>query len=83
MRYDDELLNVNYITNMDVEHKLVNRQETMEEMKKKANFFKENLITMLSQIRIWSFYLFYVMDELWGGVVISVLFWRFANQVNI
>lgn len=32
-------------------------------------------------LRIWSFCLFYVMAELWGSVVISVLFWGFANQV--
>jgi len=34
-------------------------------------------------LRIWSFCLFYVMAELWGSVVISVLFWGFANQVII
>jgi AAA family ATP:ADP antiporter len=32
-------------------------------------------------LRVWSFCLFYVMAELWGSVVISVLFWGFANQV--
>lgn len=35
----------------------------------------------LAIMRIWSFCLFYVMAELWGSVVISVLFWGFANQV--
>lgn len=34
-------------------------------------------------LRIWSFCLFYVMAELWGSVVVSVLFWGFANQVNL
>lgn len=34
-------------------------------------------------LRIWSFCLFYVMAELWGSVVVSVLFWGFANQVII
>ncbi|MFQ6664165.1 hypothetical protein Gotur_031360 [Gossypium turneri] len=34
----------------------------------------------LAILRIWSFCLFYVMAELWGSVVISVLFWGFANQ---
>ncbi|CAL5373555.1 unnamed protein product [Camellia sinensis] len=34
----------------------------------------------LAIIRIWSFCLFYVMAELWGSVVISVLFWGLANQ---
>merc|ERR1711871_435985 len=29
----------------------------------------------------WSFCLFYVMAELWGSVVVSVLFWGFANQI--
>jgi AAA family ATP:ADP antiporter len=33
-------------------------------------------------LRIWSFCLFYVMAELWGSVVVSVLFWGFANQVS-
>ncbi|PPD92542.1 hypothetical protein GOBAR_DD10500 [Gossypium barbadense] len=36
----------------------------------------------LAILRIWSFCLFYVMAELWGSVVISVLFWGFANQVS-
>ncbi|KAF8393282.1 hypothetical protein HHK36_021523 [Tetracentron sinense] len=33
-------------------------------------------------LRIWSFCLFYVMAELWGSVVVSVLFWGFANQIT-
>jgi AAA family ATP:ADP antiporter len=33
-------------------------------------------------IRIWSFCLFYVMAELWGSVVVSVLFWGLANQIT-
>ncbi|XP_078438890.1 nucleotide transporter 1 [Wolffia australiana] len=33
-------------------------------------------------LRIWSYCLFYVMAELWGSVVISVLFWGFANQIT-
>jgi AAA family ATP:ADP antiporter len=33
-------------------------------------------------LRVWSFCLFYVMAELWGSVVISVLFWGFANQIT-
>lgn len=36
----------------------------------------------LSILRNWSFCLFYVMAELWGSVVVSVLFWGFANQVK-
>lgn len=33
-------------------------------------------------LRNWTFCLFYVMAELWGSVVVSVLFWGFANQVT-
>jgi AAA family ATP:ADP antiporter len=32
-------------------------------------------------IRLWSFSIFYLMAELWGSVVLSLLFWSFANQV--
>ena len=30
----------------------------------------------------WSFTLFYVMSELWGAMIMSVLFWGFANEVS-
>ena len=33
-------------------------------------------------LRNWTFCLFYVMAELWGSVVVSLLFWGFANQVT-
>jgi hypothetical protein len=33
-------------------------------------------------LRNWSFCLFYVMAELWGSVVVSLLFWGFANQAR-
>ena len=36
----------------------------------------------LAIIRNWSFALFYVMAEMWGSVVTSVLFWGFANEVT-
>jgi AAA family ATP:ADP antiporter len=32
-------------------------------------------------IRLWTFSLFYLMAELWGSVILSLLFWSFANQV--
>merc|ERR1719407_454295 len=35
----------------------------------------------IAMIRLWSFSLFYLMAELWGSVVLSLLFWSFANQV--
>ena len=36
---------------------------------------------LISIFRNWTFSLFYVMAELWGSVIISLLFWGFANQV--
>jgi AAA family ATP:ADP antiporter len=30
----------------------------------------------------WSFSLFYILAELWGSVVLSVLFWQFANEIT-
>lgn len=32
--------------------------------------------------RNWSFTLFYVMSELWGTTIMTVLFWGFANEVT-
>jgi ATP:ADP antiporter, AAA family len=37
------------------------------------------LIAMLCN---WSFTIFYVMSELWGSLVLSVIFWGFANEVT-
>ena len=36
----------------------------------------------LAMIRNWSFVVFYVMAEMWGSVVTSLLFWGFANEVT-
>jgi ATP:ADP antiporter, AAA family len=36
----------------------------------------------ISMVRYWHFSLFYVMAELWGNIVLSVLFWSFANKVT-
>ena len=30
----------------------------------------------------WSFSLFYILAELWGSVILSMLFWQFANQIT-
>jgi len=48
---------------------------------KLLNILGPRFLGPLAIMRIWSFCLFYVMAELWGSVVISVLFWGFANQV--
>lgn len=36
----------------------------------------------ISMFRNWTFTLFYVMSELWSTMVLSVLFWGFANQIT-
>ena len=37
---------------------------------------------MIAVFRNWVFSLFYVLAELWGSVVLSLLFWGFANQIT-
>lgn len=37
---------------------------------------------MIAMFRNWTFTIFYVMCELWGSMVLSVLFWGFANEVT-
>lgn len=36
----------------------------------------------ISMYRHWTFALFYVLSELWGSIVLTVLFWGFANEVT-
>lgn len=36
----------------------------------------------LAIVRNWSFAVFYVLAEMWGSVVTSLLFWGFANEVT-
>ena len=36
---------------------------------------------MIAMFRNWTFTAFYVMSELWSTMVMTVLFWRFTNQV--
>eukprot|EP00904_Undaria_pinnatifida_P004045 jgi/Undpi1/13641/HiC_scaffold_9.g03295.m1 len=44
-------------------------------------FLPEGLSALSSIVRNWTFSLFYLMSELWGSVVVSVLFWGFANDI--
>ena len=37
---------------------------------------------VLPVIGNWSFSLFYILAELWGSVVLSALFWQFANEIT-
>ncbi|MBI3900620.1 MAG: AAA family ATPase, partial [Chlamydiia bacterium] len=37
---------------------------------------------LIAMIRNWTLTLFYVMAELWGTAILSVLFWGFTNEVT-
>ena len=37
---------------------------------------------ILAAIGNWSYTVFYVLSELWGSVVLSLLFWQFANEIT-
>ncbi|MFW9873774.1 MAG: NTP/NDP exchange transporter [Candidatus Thorarchaeota archaeon] len=53
------------------------------------NVFADNLQNMLPSgfmgfiaiFRNWTFSIFYILAELWGSVVLSLLFWSFANDI--
>jgi len=36
----------------------------------------------VAMIRYWLFTSFYVMSELWSNIILSLLFWGFANQIT-
>lgn len=37
---------------------------------------------MISMYRYWTFTLFYVASELWSTIIMTVLFWGFANEIT-
>ncbi len=37
---------------------------------------------VIALFRNWTFSLFYILAELWGSVVLSLLFWGFANDIT-
>jgi AAA family ATP:ADP antiporter len=41
----------------------------------------KGLTGLIGCIRNWTFSLFYILSELWGSVVLSLLFWGFANDI--
>jgi len=41
-----------------------------------------NFAAPLAIFKNWTFALFYTLAELWGSVVVSLLFWGFANEVT-
>lgn len=37
---------------------------------------------LISLMKHWTYTLYYVMSELWGTIILTVLFWGFANEVT-
>lgn len=37
---------------------------------------------LISMVRIWPLTMFYVIAEMWSTIVLSVLFWGFANEIT-
>lgn len=56
------------------------------ELTKFANFLQlhlpEGLKGLISIIRHWPLSTFYVLSEMWSAIVLSMLFWGFANEVT-
>jgi len=46
----------------------------------------EHLVTglhgLIESVRMWPYSIFYILSELWGSVVLSLLFWGFANEIT-
>lgn len=49
---------------------------------KLVDHFPQGLHGLAAMVRYWSFTLFYVSAELWGNIVMTVLFWGFANEIT-
>jgi len=45
-------------------------------------FLPAGFAAPIAIIRNWTFAIFYTMAELWGSVIVSLLFWGFANEVS-
>jgi len=41
----------------------------------------QGFMGFIAIFRNWTFSLFYILSELWGSVVLSLLFWGFANDI--
>lgn len=42
----------------------------------------EGLMGLVALFRNWTYAAFYVLAELWGSVMLSLLFWGFANEIT-
>lgn len=53
---------------------------SIETVKQLASEFPR-LKTLFYVYGSWSYALFYVLSELWGSVILTLLFWQFANEI--
>jgi AAA family ATP:ADP antiporter len=49
---------------------------------KLQDMLPKGCLGLVAVFRNWTFTLFYVMSELWGTMIMTVLFWGFANEVT-
>lgn len=59
--------------------KLQGSSEQLEHWQNICPVFLHNIIPCFIN---WAYTLFYVFSEMWGTMVISLLFWQFANQIT-
>ncbi len=56
------------------------------QLTKTADFLMQYLpkgaFGFVSMIKCWSYTIFYVMSELWSCIILSILFWGFANETT-
>ena len=50
---------------------------------KLAAMLLAGFLAPLALVRNWTFALFYIAAEMWGSVVVGLLFWSFANEVTM
>lgn len=59
-------------------HILEPSAETILHLKSKFPHFQH----LFSIIEVWTLSLFYIFSELWGTIILGLLFWQFANQIT-
>lgn len=47
-----------------------------------SKYLPKGATGFISMIRYWSFTLYYAMCELWSCIILSILFWGFANETT-
>jgi AAA family ATP:ADP antiporter len=53
-------------------------RETVDSLQASFPFFK----WFIAMGATWSYSLFYILAELWGSVMLSLMFWQFANEIT-